>query len=155
MGVEIERKFLVIGDSWQSHAGAGCRLRQGYLGPSSSGAQVRVRCASDRAFLTIKGRRNGCARAEFEYEIPYDEAELMLNSLCLNPPLEKTRYTLEDAGSTWVIDVFSGTFLGLIVAEIELNSVDQIFDRPNWLGEEVTHLPQYRNAVLSEQTTVL
>ncbi|RDJ27862.1 CYTH domain-containing protein [Bosea caraganae] len=150
MGIEIERKFLVVGDGWQKAARPGCSMRQGYLAQSGSTSIVRVRCAEDRAFLTVKGQREGLVRPEFEYEIPYTEAEEMLRTLCRNPPIEKTRYRVKLGELSWDVDVFSGRLDGLVLAEVELKCVDQPVELPAWIGAEVTYDPQYGNAVLSE-----
>lgn len=149
MGTEIERKFLVIGDDWRQKAGPGQPLRQGYLTPQGA-TSVRIRCAPEEAFLTIKGETHGLARPEFEYEIPVAEAEEMLRTLCIGPPLEKTRYRVEHGGLTWEVDVFSGRHVGLVLAEVELTEAAQHVDLPPWVGAEVTHDPRYRNAALAE-----
>lgn len=149
MGTEIERKFLVIGDDWREKAGPGQHLRQGYLTRNST-TSVRIRCAVDEAFLTIKGESLGPARAEFEYEIPVAEAEEMLRTLCAGPPLEKTRYRVEHGALTWEVDVFAGRYAGLVLAEVELTEATQPVDCPSWVGAEVTNDPRYRNAALAE-----
>lgn len=145
MAIEIERKFLVESDEWRRDAGSGRRFCQGHVARDGK-ASVRIRRADDKAYLTIKGKRTGIARAEFEYEIPVGEAEEMLHTLCAKPLLEKTRYCVEHAGLTWEIDVFAGPAAGLIVAEVELRSPDQLISLPRWIGIEVTHDPRYRNS---------
>lgn len=149
MGTEIERKFLVIADDWREKAGLGQPLRQGYLTPKGT-TSVRIRCAAAEAFLTIKGETHGLARPEFEYEIPVAEAEEMLLTLCIGPPLEKTRYRVEHGGLMWDVDVFSGRHAGLVLAEVELIEAAQHVDLPSWVGLEVTNDPRYRNAALAE-----
>ena len=146
MGEEIERKFLVTGDGWRKDAEA-VPYRQGFLSTEPA-RTVRVRIAGERGTLTIKGITVGARRTELEYEIPLPDAQQMLDTLCIRPLIEKTRYTLELGAHTWEIDVFEGDNAGLIVAEIELESEDEAFDRPSWLGEEVTHDPRYFNANL-------
>ena len=111
---------------------------------------MRVRSEGDRAYINIKGATVGATRAEFEYEIPLQDAEELLNELCQKPLIEKTRYKIENGGHTWEIDEFFGDNQGLIVAEIELNSEDQDFEKPDWVGEEVTHDPRYFNANLNK-----
>jgi adenylate cyclase len=146
MALEIERKFLVIGDEWR----AGCegqRFCQGYLA-RGDGVTVRVRRAGLRAYLTIKGKPNGITRPEFEYEVPVEEAEAMLNHLCDRPLIEKTRFEVTHVGVVWEVDEFQGDNAGLIVAEVELDHPDQAFSRPPWLGEEVTGDPRFRNSNL-------
>src|SRR6516162_11538611 len=136
MAREIERKFLVKGDAWRSLA-KGTTYRQGYLN-STKERTVRVRTADKQAFLTIKGLTVGATRAEYEYEIPFDEGKAMLDTLAEKPLIEKKRYKIHVGGLTWEVDEFLGDNAGLIVAEVELRSEDQAFDRPSWLGEEVT-----------------
>ena len=146
MGREIERKFLVAGDDWRGRA-KGIAIRQGYL-CSELTRSVRVRIADDRGTLTIKGIAVGAARAEYEYEIPVGEAEELLDRLCEQPLIEKTRYVVVDAGNAWDIDVFAGDNAGLIVAEVELEDEGQHVDLPAWIGEEITGDPRYLNANL-------
>lgn len=129
-------------------------MRQGYLGLIGSKALVRVRCASERAFLTIKSDRQGLVRAEYEYEIDVADAEEMLGNLCVNRPLEKIRYTLKLGDLTWEIDEYSGELAGLVLAEVELERVDQQIDLPDWVGVEVTSIPRFRNIALSETRSV-
>jgi len=148
VAVEIERKFLVTGDGWRAAIVRTRRMRQGYL--ASGAMQVRIRRADDEAFLTIKGNRKGISRTEFEYPIPLDDADGMLDSLCLHPPIEKTRYEVQHGGHLWEVDVYSGRHEGLIVAEVELDAIDEHFDAPSWIGEDVTEDRRYSNAVLAE-----
>lgn len=148
MPVEIERKFLVIDDAWRNQAEAGRRFCQGYITRDSKNS-VRVRRAGDCAWVTIKSARQGITRAEFEYEIPTEDAEEMLHSLCARPLLEKTRYCVRHAGMMWEIDVFGGHAEGLIVVEVELAYADQTIDRPLWFGDEVTHDPRYRSSQIA------
>jgi CYTH domain-containing protein len=147
MAMEIERKFLVKGDAWRALAKP-TMYRQGYLN-SAKERTVRVWTAGDKqAFLTIKGLAVGATRAEYEYEIPFDEGKAMLDTLAEKPLIEKKRYKIHVGGLTWEVDEFLGDNAGLIVAEVELKSEDQAFDRPSWLGEEVTGDPRYYNANL-------
>jgi adenylate cyclase len=152
MGLEIERKFLVKNDNWR--AGKGTPFRQGYLN-SDLNRVVRVRTMGEQAVLTIKGPNTGAVRREFEYEIPLDDANDMLDDLCERPLIEKTRYKVEFAGHTWEVDEFFGENAGLVVAELELQAEDEDFARPDWLGEEVTDDPRYFNSnlVLRPYTT--
>lgn len=146
MGTEIERKFLVNGDAWKA-SGKGVLLRQGYLS-SHPDRIVRVRIDGDSAMLTIKGRTTGATRAEWEYPIPVGDAQVLLSELCEKPIIEKTRYRIPYQGMLWEVDEFLGENIGLVVAEIELESEDQAFARPEWLGEEVTYDARYVNANL-------
>jgi CYTH domain-containing protein len=146
MGIEIERKFLVKDDSWRSLA-TGTKYRQGYLN-STKERVVRVRTIDDKGFLTIKGITTGATRVEYEYEIPDAEATAMLDELCEKPLIEKNRYKIALGGFTWEVDEFFGENQGLIVAEVELESEDQAFEKPVWIGEEVTGDPKYFNSNL-------
>jgi CYTH domain-containing protein len=146
MSKEIERKFLVKGDAWRA-LDKGTTYRQGYLN-SAKERTVRVRTAEDKAFLTIKGLTLGATRAEYEYAIPFDEGKAMLDALAEKPLIEKKRYKIPSGDLTWEIDEFLGENAGLIVAEVELTSEDQAFDRPAWLGDEVTGDTRYYNANL-------
>ncbi|MCX7046163.1 MAG: CYTH domain-containing protein [Candidatus Sumerlaeota bacterium] len=150
MPLEIERKFLVTGNEWRAESKAETRWRQGYL-LASAGRVVRIRASVQRAFITIKGPSKGCARAEYEYEIPVADAEEMLASLCAGYIIEKTRYVIPWEGLHWEVDVFHGANEGLVVAEIELKSADQSFTLPDWIGNEVTGDPRYYNAMLSRE----
>ena len=146
MSTEIERKFLVRGDRWKT-LGEGRSLRQGYLS-SHPDRIVRVRIDGDSAMLTIKGRTVGMTRGEWEYPIPLADAQRFLAELCERPLIEKTRYRILDGGMLWEVDEFYGDNAGLVVAEIELESEDQAFSKPDWVGEEVTHDARYFNANL-------
>jgi len=148
MAVEIERKFLVTGEGWRERAGPGRRFCQGHVATADH-ASVRIRRTDNKAFVTIKGKRNGIARPEFEYEIPTADAEEMLKTLCKRPLLEKTRYCVEHAGLVWEVDVFVGRNEGLILAEVELDHPDQPVSIPDWVGREVTDDPRYRNATIA------
>ena len=145
MGKEIERKFLVTGDAWRT--GECSDYRQGYLSIDKQ-RTVRVRVAGDTAFLTVKGITKGATRAEYEYPIPVTDAQAMLETLCLRPLIEKRRYRIQYNGMTWEIDEFLGENAGLVVAEIELETAQQPFDKPGWVGEEVTSDPRFYNANL-------
>ncbi len=148
MGTEIERKFLVNGHAYRDRAD-GRRYRQAYLSTNKDRV-VRVRVVDDQAWLTIKGRTRGVSRAEFEYEIPVADAINMLENLCQQPVIDKTRYRLRAGDHVWEIDEFHGVNDGLIVAEIELQDENEPFDKPEWLGEEVSGDPRYFNANLIE-----
>lgn len=148
MATEIERKFLVRDDSWREQADGGEDYRQGYLHSDASLA-VRVRLGGEEAWLTIKSSGEGLVRREYEYAIPSADAREMLDQLCHKPLIEKRRYLLTHAGHTWEIDVFAGDNQGLVVAEIELGDPGEVFERPAWLGKEVTQDPRYLNSSLS------
>lgn len=147
MAQEIERKFLVVDDSWREHIVKTIDYRQGYMS-NTERASVRVRVAAGQAHLNIKSATLGVERLEYEYPLPEADAHEMLDKLCDKPLIEKTRYYVEDAGHTWEVDVFAGDNAGLIVAELELPSADTPFNQPAWLGEEVSHDPRYYNVML-------
>lgn len=150
MAIEIERKFLVTSDDWRQSAGTGSIVQQGYLCDGSN-VVVRVRTmAGKHAFLTIKSAAADTQRLEFEYEIPMSDAhELLRNGV--GSLIEKTRYVILEKHHKWEVDVFSGANLGLVIAEIELATADQVFDRPTWLGREVTGDPKYYNSRLAQE----
>jgi adenylate cyclase len=147
MAIEIERKFLVNGNSWRSGT-TGQQIRQGYL-CSSTDRTVRVRVVGDRAFLTIKGPQHGATRSEYEYEIPRRDATEMLERLCQRPLIEKMRHHLTVDGREWVVDEFEGENTGLMVAEVEFEKEGQAIALPDWVGAEVTDEPRYLNVNLA------
>ena len=147
MATEIERKFLVLDDSWRQQADRATPMRQGYMSGGER-ASVRVRVQGEQAFLNIKSATLGVWRREYDYPIPLGDAEEILDHLCEGPLIEKTRYHVEHAGHTWEVDVFEGDNAGLVVAEIELDSEDQPFEKPPWAGDEVSHDPRYYNVCL-------
>ena len=144
MGTEIERKFLVTNDSWRA-ASTGSRYSQGYISTTQPGHSVRVRIAGSRAYLTIKGPSQGLSRAEFEYEIPLDDAQEMLETLCDRPLIEKTRYCLPIGRVVWEIDEVIGENAGLVVAEVELKNAERPVEIHEWIGQEVTGDPRFYN----------
>jgi adenylate cyclase len=147
MGVEIERKFLVIGEAWRGQAFSETGYRQGYLA-NQSNVSVRVRIGGGKAFLNVKSAHLGIRRDEFEYPIPVQDAEEMFDALVQQPCIDKIRYLVRHGEHVWEIDVFSGANEGLVVAEIELQSEDEPFELPDWAGEEVSHDPRYLNVNL-------
>ena len=146
MGVEIERKFLLIGNGWRTLAEP-VLLRQGYL-CSDPVRTVRVRIEGEAGVLTIKSKSVGATRGEWEYPIPLQEAQEMLDRLCERPLVEKYRRRIAYAGFTWEVDEFLGENAGLVVAEIELPLEDAVFDKPDWIGQEVTGDKRYYNSSL-------
>ena len=145
MSTEIERKFLVDTTRWAPRD-AGTVFRQGYLS-SHRERTVRIRLEGERAKLTIKGPTRGVTRVELEYDIPREDAARLLE-LCEQPLIEKTRYVEDHHGLRWEIDVFHGANAGLVVAEVELASEDQVVTKPAWVTEEVSEDPRYFNANL-------
>jgi CYTH domain-containing protein len=147
MPLEIERKFLVKNEAWRGQV-AGLKYRQGYLFTAEN-KTVRVRTVGDKGFLTIKGKTAGATRAEYEYEIPFEHANEILDNLCIKPLIDKVRYKIRYKGLTWEVDEFFGENRGLILAEVELTDENQVIDLPDWVGEEVTADPRYYNANLA------
>lgn len=148
MNKEIERKFLV---SFFDEALAydKIEIRQGYVF-SNEGKVVRIRTWNDKGYITVKYRISKLTRNEFEYEIPKADADIMLDDLCNNAILSKTRYLVNDNNKKWEIDVFHGKNEGLILAEIELNSEDEEFILPSFAGREVTSEAKYSNHNLAK-----
>ena len=156
MGVEIERKFLLRDGRWRDAVERTVVMAQGYLNAATaldSGAQrasVRVRLQDDVAFLNIKSREVGLRRQEFEYPLPVDDARALLE-LCVGGRIEKRRHLVRHGAHLWEIDEFDGDNAGLVVAEIELADEHEAFERPDWLGDEVTDLQRYYNLALADR----
>jgi len=146
MAKEIERKFLVKGDEYK-HLSKGVYYQQGYLSTIKE-RTVRIRIIEERGFITVKGISNGAVRAEYEYEIPVNDAREMLNGLCEKPTIEKYRYKVQQHNLTWEVDEFLGENTGLMIAEVELSSEDQVITKPEWIGEEITGDARYYNVNL-------
>ena len=146
MGVEIERKFLLTNEGWRGQ-GHPTLMRQGYL-VADPVRTVRVRIEGERAVITIKGKSTGASRGEWEYEIPVPDATELLDGLCEQPQVEKIRHRIAHAGHTWEVDEFLGLNAGLVVAEIELGAEDEAFEKPDWIGAEVTGDKRYYNSSL-------
>lgn len=145
MGVEIERKFLVNKEKWSKiNKPKSLTIKQGYLHNSIEKC-VRIRTKEEKGFLTIKGENSGIKRTEFEYEIPYSEAEEMLNQFC-DKFIHKKRYEIQFNDKIWEVDEFLSPNPDLILAEIELKSENQAFDLPEWVEQEVSDDPKYYNA---------
>ena len=147
MATEIERKFLVVSDSWRAHSIRQIAIQQVYL--CRGATTVRVRRADDEAWLTIKGPTTGISRSEFEYRIPLADAEQLLTGQCQGPLIEKTRHWVVIDGHRWEVDEFIGANAGLVLAELELSSEDARFSKPEWLGREVSADPRHSNSALS------
>lgn len=148
-GLEIERKFLVVNESYKELATSSTHIKQGYI-CSDRGRTVRVRIRGHQAFLTIKGPSfdNGLSRYEFEKEITLDEAEHLFR-LCGPGVIDKTRYLVPVGNHVFEVDEFYGDNEGLVVAEVELSSVDEVFERPTFIGIEVTGDRRYYNSMLT------
>jgi adenylate cyclase len=154
VGIEIERKFLLAGEGWRDAAERVVPMAQGYLNDlamldsGSMQASVRVRIEGEAAFLNLKSREAGPRRQEFDYAVPLADARALL-ALCVGGLVEKRRHYVRHAGHLWEIDEFLGDNAGLLVAEIELTSVDEAFERPAWIGAEATHARRYYNLALA------
>ncbi|WP_293892102.1 CYTH domain-containing protein [Flavobacterium sp.] len=149
--IEIERKFLVLSDDFINEAFAKKRIVQAYLNSNPERA-VRIRIKEDKAYLTIKGKGNstGTTRLEWETEIPLPDAEKLL-SICEIGTIDKTRHEVKVGNHIYEVDVFTGENEGLIIAEIELQSEDESFEKPSWLGKEVTDDERFYNVYLSKK----
>ena len=146
MALEIERKYLITDTAFLDGL-TGVYFKQGYIS-AGEGTTVRVRIEGERAVITLKGMSKGVTRSEYEYEIPFADAEGMLEEFCLGPFIEKTRYTITWRGRAWEVDLFAGENKGLVVAEIELQSEEEAIEKPPWLGKEVSGDPRYYNGSL-------
>jgi len=148
MPKEIERKFLVEPEAWkQFKKPEGKHYRQGYI-TGSDEVTIRVRVAESKGYLTLKSKTIGISRDEFEYEVPYEEAIAMMNSFT-KVGTEKIRYKIPAGDLVWEVDEFLGANAGLLVAEIELQNENQAFDKPSWVGKEVSDDHRYFNSSLA------
>lgn len=146
MGREIERKFLVRGSAWRKLA-EGVLYRQGYLSTDPL-RTVRIRVVGDRGFFTIKGKNQGMVRLEYEYPMAAEDANQILDKLCLKPLIEKIRYRIKLGNFVWEVDEFKGDNEGLVLAEVELVDINQTVVAPDWVSREVTGDKRYYNANL-------
>lgn len=149
MGVEIERKFLVRNEDWRPLVEKSETCIQGYVSIRGEGA-IRIRLIGVKAFLTLKGPREGIRRSEFEYEIPRQDAKDLLRQFCEKQVISKVRHLLKYQGRLWEIDEFKEDNEGLILAEVELDFASQKVDLPSWIGREVSENERYFNARLSK-----
>ena len=147
MATEIERKFLVVNDSWREQVTNHKVMMQGYFAGGGK-ASMRVRISGDSANLNIKSATLGVTRKEYEIPIPLEDAREMIELLCEKPVIEKTRHYIPQGQHTWEVDEFVGDNEGLIVAEIELSGADEEFEKPAWLGKEVSDDTRYYNVCL-------
>lgn len=148
MSIEIERKYLIKNDQWRKHVKEDLHITQGYI--KAADATVRIRCYKDdhTAEITVKGKRDGISRLEFEYAIPYADAREMQEKLCQERLVKKTRHLIEYKGMLWELDEFHADNEGLFVAEIELNDEHQQYELPDWVGQDVSFDSKYRNSRL-------
>ena len=148
MSKEIERKFLVKGESWRALANPHF-YQQGYISIINH-TTVRVRIVGENGFLTIKGKSEGITRCEYEYQIPLTDARQMLQELCDQPQIQKNRYRISIEGLVWEVDEFLGDNSGLIIAEVELEEEEQVIVLPAWVDQEVSGDPRYFNSNLTK-----
>lgn len=148
MSIEIERKYLIKNDKWRKHVREDLHITQGYI--KTADATVRIRCykKTRTAEITVKGKRKGISRLEFEYEIPYADAREMQDKLCQSRLVEKTRHLIEYDDMLWELDEFHGDNKGLFIAEVELSDEDEKYKLPNWVGKDVSYESKYRNSRL-------
>ena len=146
MVIEIERKFLVLNDLYKTLSKP-LHCIQGYI---SSAPLTRVRIIADTAFITIKGINSGIRRSEYEYEISIDDAKNLLSEFCTEPIIEKNRYKIIINNTLWEVDEFLKDNLGLVVAEVELSHEDDLFDKPDWIGKEISEQERYFNHNLTK-----
>lgn len=149
MGVEVERKFLVVDDSWRAEVTKATRIVQGYLARTGR-VTLRVRVKGEAGFVTIKGETRGISRSEFEYPIPLADARAMLDGLADGPVVDKVRHLVPVGGHTWEVDVFEGANAPLVMAEVELGDPDEPFELPSWAGQDVSDDARYYNANLAQ-----
>lgn len=155
MGIEIERRFLVKNDDWKNNIVKTSRIVQSYISTDPERV-VRLRMKIQLGgnyhpygYLTIKGKKNSGSGLEFEYKIPYDEVDTMMSKLSVGTIITKDRFHVEHNGLIWEVDVFKDYNSGLVIAEIELNSIYQDVTIPDWCGEEITDDPRYSNLNLA------
>ncbi len=154
MPLEIERKFLVTSNAWRREATKSVEMAQAYLNDLATldagamNVSVRVRIQGEEAFLNMKSRELGTTRQEFDYPIPVDDARALLK-LAVGGKIEKVRHYVEHGGRTFEVDEFLGENAGLVVAELELDDAAAAYERPDWLGEEVTDEARYYNLALA------
>jgi CYTH domain-containing protein len=146
MAKEIERKFLVLNDDYKKQC-EGVLYKQGFLSTHKERV-VRIRLVGNKGYLTVKGITRNISRCEYEYEIPFEEAEHMLNEICEKPIIIKKRFKIPMDSFVWEVDEFLEENKGLVIAEIELEYEHQEFPKPSWLGKEVSGDPKYYNAKL-------
>lgn len=146
--IEIERRFLLANDNWRQYAGEAQLLQQGYISVEKE-CTIRVRIIGENAWLTLKGYISDISRSEYEYPIPLADAQHMMATLCPFV-LEKKRYRIDYQGSCFEVDEYFGENAPLVVAEIELESEQAAFARPDWLGAEITADGRFTNAYLSK-----
>jgi len=149
MNFEIERKFLVKNKKYRELADP-VLYRQGFLSTNKRRV-VRIRTVDNKAWLTVKSKVKNNVRKEFEYEIPFDDAQIMLNKVCKKPTIAKYRYKIELGGLTWEVDEFLTENKGLIIAEVELPTKEFPLEIPSWVGDEVSHDPKYYNSNLTKK----
>ena len=145
MALEIERKFLVVDESWKNSVVSSAHIRDGLVA-SNNDRKVRIRISDSVATIALKGPHVGIARAEFEYFIPLSDAEKIMQTMCDIHLLEKRRHLVPYQGVNWLIDVYEGLLKGVVLADVEMKTIDQSLTIPPWIGQEVTGDPEFRKA---------
>ena len=153
MAVETERKYVVSDSSWRQYVASTTAIHQGYLTNDGGLAEVRVRSIGADAWITVKGSSQGLQRQEFEYAIPVEDSEVLLEQFC-STGVKKVRHLLDCGPGAWTVDVFDGVLSGLVLLEIEGIEVLDAPSLPEWVGPEVTFDPRFRNANLSRATVI-
>jgi adenylate cyclase len=153
MPLEIERKFLLANDGWKKSVIRRIRIRDGLIA-NTNGNKARVRIADANATITLKSRRRGPIRTEFEYAIPYSDAAEILSTICDGHVLDKTRHVVTHTAAVWHVDVYEGILKGVVLAEIELQHADQKLELPDWIGKEVTGDSRYKKTNMLTQRIV-
>jgi adenylate cyclase len=153
MPLEIERKFLLANDGWKRCVVRRIRIRDGLIA-SNNGNKARVRISDATAMITLKSRKRGAIRTEFEYAIPCSDAEEILRTMCDGNVLDKVRHVVRYADLVWHVDVYEGILDGVVLAEIELRDADQKIELPDWIGREVTGDPGYRKVNMLAQRSI-
>ncbi len=147
MAYEIERKFLVASDGWRQHIEKTLEIKQAYF-CNTEKASLRIRISNQSGYISSKSMTMDIKRHEFEYEIPLNDAKFMLEYMCTGSPISKKRHLIRINQHTWEIDEFLADNKGLVVAEIELGHEDEAFNKPDWVGKEVSNDPKYINMSL-------
>ncbi len=148
MAVEIERKFLVVNDTWRQGVTRSYPIRQGYFSRTPL-LRARIRVIGDKGCITLKSEPGTLTRYEYEYDIPKADAEEIIKRFSIEPLIAKTRHEVPFDGVLWVVDVFEGDNTGLVLAEVELDNAHQIVTKPAWAGAEVTGDRRYGNSNLA------
>jgi len=150
MAYEIERKFLVTSDDWREQVEKTLQIKQAYF-CNTEKASLRIRVSDQDGYISSKSMTMDIRRHEFEYKIPLQDAEFMLEYMCIGSPVIKKRHLIKVGQHVWEVDEFLADNAGLVVAEVELGHEDEPYDKPDWVGLEVSNDPKYINLYLSSK----